>query len=93
MKDIFTLVVCVALENKGVYQIKQIILVFYFISFLFIFFGKIFFNHFDLNDVFYVLTSLVALSILNTVIQAFLKSKEKRIEGNSIIVRSIKNSN
>lgn len=93
MKDIFTLVVCVALENKGVYQIKQIILVFYFISFLFIFFGKIFFNHFDLNDVFYVLTSLVALSILNTVIQAFLKSKEKRIESNSIIVRSIKNSN
>ncbi len=93
LKDMFTLLICVALEKKGVYQIKQVVLVLYFLTFLSILFGKFFFNYFNFEDIFYLLTSLIALSILNIIIQSFLRSKEKKIEDSKIIIRSIKNSN
>ena len=61
----FTLLICVALEKKGVYQIKQVVLVLYFLTFLSILFGKFFFNYFNFEDIFYLLTSFFLLSLQN----------------------------
>lgn len=76
-KDIFTLFVCIALEKKGVYQIKQLILIVYFFLTMGLVFGKFFLGNNVSNYLFYIITSFFMFLILNFIIQSFLKSKEK----------------
>lgn len=76
LKDMFTLIICIALEKKGVYQIKQLILVVYFFLTMGLVFEKFFLdNHY--NYLFYLISSFFMFSILNFIIQSFLRSKEK----------------
>lgn len=75
-KDIFTLFICIALEKRGIYQIKQLILVIYFFLTMGIIFEK-FFSENNNNYLFYLIGSFFMFSILNFIIQSFLKSKEK----------------
>jgi dolichol-phosphate mannosyltransferase len=92
LKDIFTLLICVALEKKGVYQIKQVFLSIYFLTFLFLILGKFVFNYFNLIDVFYLLTSFSMLSMLNLIIQSFLDSKERKNIETEVSIRSVNTS-
>lgn len=92
MKDIFVLIICILLGKEGVYQIKQVILSAYFLAFLLLIFGKFIFNNFEVDYLYYTITSFFMFSILNLIIQSFLKSKEKNNSNLLNNIKSIKKS-
>ena len=77
LKDVFSLIICISLSKEGVYQIKQVVLSIYFLIFLLLIVGKFVFNNFEVDYLYYTITSFFMVSILNLIIQTFLKSKEK----------------
>jgi glycosyltransferase involved in cell wall biosynthesis len=73
LKDIFTLLICIVLDKKKIYQIKQLILIIYLFAVgFFIFLGTVNYESF-----FYLMISLLFFTCLNFIINYFLKSKEK----------------
>lgn len=87
-KDIFTLFVCIALEKKGLYQLKQIILILFFVTVLFLVSLKLFLSL--SNDYIYITFLLFFLFvILNLIVNSFLKNKEKNITDLNMNIKSI----
>ena len=77
LNDIFTLSMCIFLGKERLYQIRQTILLIYFLIFITLIFRNIFLDDFDYLYLYYSITSLFAFAILNFIIKSFLKSKEK----------------
>jgi len=77
IKDIFTLAICIALEKRGVYQIKQSILSIFLILTIGFIIDEIFFKSFNNYFLTFLIASFFIFTILNIIIQNFLKSKER----------------
>ena len=77
IKDIFTLAICIALEKRGIYQIKQSILSIYLILAIGFIIDQIFFKTFNNYLLIFLIASFFVFIILNIIIQNFLKSKER----------------
>ena len=77
-KDIFTLIVCILMNKEKIYQIKQLILIFYFIMFCYLIFDAIQNKVIDLNKTYLVILSFALLTILNFITNSFLGKKDKR---------------
>ena len=77
IKDIFTLAICIVLEKRGIYQIKQSILSIYLILTIGFIIDEIFFKSFNNYFLTFLIASFFIFTILNIIIQNFLKSKER----------------
>jgi glycosyltransferase involved in cell wall biosynthesis len=77
IKDIFTLAICIVLEKRGIYQIKQSILSIFLILTIGFIIDEIFFKSFNNYFLTFLIASFFIFTILNIIIQNFLKSKER----------------
>ena len=77
VKDIFTLAICIVLEKRGIYQIKQSILSIFLILTIGFIIDEIFFKSFNNYFLTFLIASFFIFTILNIIIQNFLKSKER----------------
>ena len=77
IKDIFTLAICIVLEKRGIYQIKQSILSIFLILSIGFIIDEIFFKSFHNYFLTFLIASFFIFTILNIIIQNFLKSKER----------------
>ena len=93
MKDIFSLVICIALGKERIYQIKQTILSIYFLILLTLIFEKIFLNQIKIDYILYILLSFFVMTIFNIIVQSFLRSKEKNTDYLNRNIKNIKRSN
>ena len=77
-KDIFTLFVCIMLDKEKIYQLKQLILIFYFIIFCYLIYDATHNEGININNTYLIILSFGLLAILNFIINSFLRKKDKK---------------
>lgn len=77
-KDVFTLFVCILMDKEKIYQLKQLILIFYFIIFCYLIFNSLLNEGIDTIKIYLVVLSFGLLAILNFITNSFLRKKDKK---------------
>ncbi|MDC0060086.1 glycosyltransferase [Pelagibacteraceae bacterium] len=78
IQDMFSLIFCVYLSARGVYVLKQAILIIHTLVFLIIMIYSLYFNYFSIFYFYNSILSLIIFSVLYTIINSFLNSKIKK---------------